>query len=345
MSLGEERRNPVHLFGSFLLVVSLAILANRLTVWVNRPFAKQVVEYPLAAALVGIAAILALNRFGAACPLAAAFRTEFFLKTGLVLLGASLDIRQILSVGFKGMVQAIVVVTSVFLLAWYVGGKFRLEGKLRAVLASAVSICGVSAAIAAAGAVVAQGTELAYVTTLVILTALPLMVLQPHLARLMGMSPEEAGAWIGGNIDTTAAVVGAGTMHSEAALKVAAVVKMSQNALIGVAAFLLACYWVVIVEKRPGERPSAKEIWRRFPKFILGFIFASCLATCGFFSAEELKTVSNLRSWFLTMAFVSIGFGLSFRDLKAMGAKPLVVYLLATAANTILAYALAKALF
>ena len=146
-------------------------------------------------------------------------------------------------------------------------------------MAASVSICGVSAAIAASGAVLAKKEQLAYVTTLVILFALPLMIFMPWAAKAMGLSTDVAGAWIGGNIDTTAAVVGAGAVHSEAAMKVASIVKMSQNALIGVAAFLLALYWVMVVERKPEKKPSPMEIWNRFPKFVLGFIAASILAS------------------------------------------------------------------
>lgn len=118
-------------------------------------------------------------------------------------------------------------------------------------LAASVAICGVSAAITAAGAVLAKKEQLAYVTGLVILFALPLMFLQPLAAVWLNLSPDVAGAWIGGNIDTTAAR--AGTIYSQQALKVASITKISQNALIGVVAFLLALYWVAVVERKPGR--------------------------------------------------------------------------------------------
>jgi uncharacterized membrane protein YadS len=126
--------------------------------------------------------------------------------------------------------------------------------------------------------------------------ALPLMVLGPWAARLIGMSPAWAGAWFGGNIDTTAAVVGAGTIYGEEAVKVATIVKLSQNALIGVAAFLLALYWVINVERNDsGGRPSPRLIWDRFPKFVLGFILLSILTSLGWFSSEQLGDLKNLR--------------------------------------------------
>jgi uncharacterized membrane protein YadS len=194
--------------------------------------------------------------------------------------------------------------------------------------------------------VVAKRQQLAYVTALVILVALPLMVLGPWIAGSIGMSPAWAGAWFGGNIDTTAAVVGAGTLYGEEAVKVATIVKLSQNALIGVAAFLLALYWAVKVEqKETGQKPSAKLIWDRFPKFVLGFILLSILASLAFFDKEQVADLKNLRQWALTLAFVGIGWGLAFGDFKEIGAKPVWVFLGATVFNTVLAFIVSWFLF
>ena len=124
----------------------------------------------------------------------------------------------------------------------------------RALLAASVSICGVSAAIAAAGAVAAKKEQLAFVTSLVVLFALPSIFIQPWMAQQLGLSQSVAGAWMGGNIDTTAAVAAAGSIVGDDALKIATIVKTTQNALMGVVAFLLAAYFVYRVEKTPGNR-------------------------------------------------------------------------------------------
>ncbi|MER3424668.1 MAG: putative sulfate exporter family transporter, partial [Nitrospiraceae bacterium] len=148
------------------------------------------------------------------------------------------------------------------------------------------------------------------------------------------------------NIDTTAAVVGAGAIHSEAAMKVASVVKLSQNALIGFAAFFLALYWVVVIERQPDQRPNPKEIWTRFPKFVLGFLVASVIATTGLLSPDQVKqAIVPLRNWFLTAAFVCIGLELALGELGRAGWKPVMVYFVATIANTMLALAAAILLF
>jgi uncharacterized integral membrane protein (TIGR00698 family) len=335
---------------SLLLVVLLTVATWWLTKTVPT-WSKQlrVIEFPVYAVALGLLAGGTLSLLGVKERLAGYFRTEFFLKTGLVLLGATINLAEIAAFGAKGLIQAVIMISSVFFFTWFVARWLGVEEKLRALLAASVAICGVSAAITAAGAVLAKKEQLAYVTGLVILFALPLMFLQPLAAIRLNLSPEVAGAWIGGNIDTTAAVVGAGTIHSPQALKVASITKISQNALIGVVAFLLALYWVVVVERKPGQRPSAWEIWERFPKFVLGFILASVVVTLalsnGWIAGGVKRDLGHLREWFFIAAFLSIGFGLSFRGLREAGWRPIGVYALATAFNTAVALGVAWAIF
>jgi uncharacterized integral membrane protein (TIGR00698 family) len=318
---------------SAVVLIVLAIVANRLT-----GIGPKALEYPIWAVAVGLLANGILSATGVKEQINSAWRTEFFLKVGLVLLGASVNITAVMSVGVRGVIQAVIMVISVFFFTWWLAGLFKLDDKLRAVMSSAVSICGVSAAIAAAGAVVAKREQIAYVTTLVILTALPLMVLMPWFAQTIGMSPAWAGAWFGGNIDTTAAVVGAGTLYGEEAAQVASIVKLAQNALMGVAAFLLASYWALVKERNPQEKPSVKLIWDRFPKFVLGFIFVSILASLSLFSKEQIAALNNLRNWAFTFAFIGIGLDLSFGELRKAGSRPVIVYVIATVFNTVLAF-------
>ncbi len=332
---------------SFGLVILLALLANRMT-GLSRGWTggRELLEYPIWAVSLGLAGNLAISLAGVRRKLSAAFRTEFFLKTGLVLMGATINLSDILRIGARGLVQAVVVVTAVFFFTWYLSGWFGLDAKLRALMSASVSICGVSAAIAAAGAVLAKKEHLAYVAALVIIFALPLMLIQPYLAQAMGLSADVAGAWIGGNIDTTAAVVGAGAIHSEAAMKVASVVKISQNALIGFAAFFLALYWVMVVERKPEQKPHPRDIWVRFPKFVLGFLVASLVATAGFLEPDQVKqAIVPLRNWFLACAFVCIGLELAFGEFTKVGWQPIAVYFLATMVNTLLALGAAYVLF
>jgi uncharacterized integral membrane protein (TIGR00698 family) len=335
---------------SFLLMLALTVTAWKLSKAVPgwQPRLKAV-EFPVYAVLLGLCAGGGLAAFGLRDRLGGYFRTEFFLKTGLLLLGATVDLKEIAAFGAKGMIQAVVLITAVFFFTWYLASWVGLEHKLRALLAASVAICGVSAAITAAGAVLAKKEHLAYVSGLVIFFAFPLMFLQPLAATWLGLSPSVAGAWIGGNIDTTAAVVGAGALHSGQALKVASIAKMSQNALIGVVAFLLALYWVAVVERAPGRRPCVWTIWERFPKFVLGFLIASAITTltlgAGWVAPAAMRDLKNLREWFFMAAFLSIGFSLAFGALREAGWRPLAVYGLATVFNTAVALGVALLVF
>ncbi len=333
-----------------LLVALLAILVAELDAGIaawfkGRGVEKNPLEYPLTAAVMGLLANVVLRRTKTYAHVKPGIRTELFLKIGLVLLGARISLGEVMSKGLGGLLQAVIMVTSVFFFTWWLAGKLKIAVTLKAVMATAVSICGVSAAIAAAGAVLAKKEEVTYVTALVIITALPMMVLMPWIAQAIGLPPTVAGAWFGGNIDTTAAVVGAGTMFGSEAQAVAAVVKMAQNVFIGVAAFLLALYFVTTVERKPNEKPGVAVIWQRFPKFVLGFVLLSVLASLGVFSANALKALDGLSKWAFTFAFIAIGIDLSVRDLRGVGWKPFAVYMAATVFNTLVALGVAWVIF
>ncbi|MFC7758453.1 YeiH family protein [Catellatospora bangladeshensis] len=215
------------------------------------------VEYPIYAIALGLIGNVIVYYTGLRERIADAVRTEFFIKTGLVLLGASINLSLIVKAAGPAILQALLLISSVFLIAWWLGGLLGLDEKLRALLSAAVSICGVSAAIAAAGAVRARREQLAYAASLVIIFALPSIFLLPWLADLLGLSPAVAGAWIGGNIDTTAAVTAAGALAGEQTLQIATIVKATQNALIGIVAVALTAYFAFKVEKtEDAERPA-----------------------------------------------------------------------------------------
>lgn len=347
----QEQKNLVGTIGGLLILVALAFLARYLKGAVygaDLPFGipGKVLEYPLWAAIVGLVAnwiLKAVNLFDTFEP---GFRTELFLKIGLVFLGTKVSFKVIVTAAGGAIVQALIMVTSVYFFSWWLSTKFGIPDTLKAVMATAVSICGVSAAIAAAGSVLAKREEITYVTALVIVTALPLMVIAPLLAEAMNMPQAVAGAWFGGNVDTTAAVVGAGTIYGEEAQEIASIVKQTQNVLIGVVAFLLALYFTTVVEGK-GERPSAMVIWNRFPKFVLGFLVASLLYTFGVIEkgTDAYSAIASMRDWAFAMAFCAMGLELSFTEFKKMGWRPLVVYLIVTLFNTVLALGVSWLIF
>jgi uncharacterized integral membrane protein (TIGR00698 family) len=328
-------------------------LETNVPTWLSGQSWIKSIEFPVYAIGVGLAAGAILGALGILDRLSGAFRTEFLIKTGLVLLGASINLAVIARAAVPSIVQALILISTVFLVAWWLGGRLGLDPKLRAILSAGVSICGVSAAIAAAGAVTARREQLAYVASLVIAFALPSIFIQPWLVNVLGLSPEVAGAWIGGNIDTTAAVTAAGSIVGDDALQIAAIVKQTQNAMIGFVAVLLTAYFVLRVERVEGATIGVGAIWERFPKFILGFIAASALATWFINTAADPKAASDivavagttLRTWFFILAFVCIGLEFRPTSLREAGARPVAVFAVATLVNLSLAFVLASILF
>lgn len=203
-------------------------------------------------------------------------QTELYIKIGLVLLGCGILFGDILKAGSLGMIQSLIVVLAVWQVCFWLGKKFGLDDEYRTMLSSAVAICGVSAAIATAGVIKGDNKKLSYVISLVLITAIPMLLFMPWIAKAMNLPAAVAGAWMGGTIDTTGAVVAAGNMLGEEGLKYATVVKFSQNVLLGVAAFVISVYWTY-TKKENTEKPTAAMIWDRFPKFVLGFILSSLI--------------------------------------------------------------------
>lgn len=313
-------------------------------------------EYALWALLVGL---LISNTIGTPAWLASAACTEFYIKTGLVLLGAEILVGRLLALGAPGIFVSWVVTPIVLIGTFWFGQRvLRMASPtLNIVISADMSVCGVSAAIATAAACKAKRSELSLAIGLSLAFTVIMMVVMPIAIRALGMSNVLGGAWIGGTIDSTGAVAAAGAMLGEDALAVAATVKMIQNILIGAVAFGVAVYWVTRVEREAGgTRPGLSEVWHRFPKFILGFVAASVVFSWLAASSADGERVvdavlghtgATLRTWFFCLAFVSIGLETNFRELAAYmkGGKPLVLYVVGQTFNLCLTLLMAWLMF
>jgi uncharacterized integral membrane protein (TIGR00698 family) len=278
--------------------------------------------------------------------------TELFVKIGLVLLGTSVIFSDILKAGSLGLIQALLVVTSVWYFAFWVCKKLKVDDEIAMMISSAVSICGVSAAIATAGAIKGDSKKLSYVISMVLITAIPMMIFMPIIAHYFKFSQAVTGAWLGGSIDTTGAVVASGSLVGEVALKISTIVKFSQNVLLGLAAFAISIYWTYTQHPAgsdPDKKPTLKVIWERFPKFVLGFIGASLLFS--FFISPETgahikDSLKNLQGLWFALAFTSIGLETNFADLFSENSKkPLYAFLIAQTFNIFITLAIAFVLF
>lgn len=281
-----------------------------------------------------------------------ALSTELFVKIGLVLLGTSVIFSDILKAGSLGLIQALVVVLSVWYFAFWLCRKLKVDDELTMMISSAVSICGVSAAIATSGAIKGDSKKLSYVISMVLVTAIPMMIFMPIIASHFNFPEEVTGAWLGGSIDTSGAVVASGTLVGETALKISTIVKFSQNVLLGLAAFAISVYWTYTHNQSSEvqeSKPTLRVIWERFPKFVIGFIVASIVFS--FFVApetrDELKeSLKNLQGLWFALAFTSIGLETNFKDLLQHNSrKPLIAFLTAQFFNIFITLIIAFLLF
>ncbi|MFA7492715.1 MAG: putative sulfate exporter family transporter [Proteiniphilum sp.] len=330
---------------SFVLVYALAWLAEYIAAL--SPIKTIGLESVFFAVLIGL---LIRNTVGLPKWLAPAVKSEYFIKAGLVILGSSILFNEIMRAGALGMLQGIIVVLSVWYFSFWISTKaFRIDKEMSMLLSSAVSICGVSAAIATSGAIKGDPKKLSFVISLVLIVAIPMMYLLPYLAKWMGLSEEIAGAWLGGTIDTTAAVVASGKFIGETAEQYSVIIKSAQNVLLGVAAFAISIYWSY-KGTNSDIRPSGSVLWERFPKFVLGFLIASLIFSFAFDAetGKELSRVANkgARGLLFSLAFVCIGLETDFRYIfRKENAKYIWSFLTAQGFNIVLTLLIAWLLF
>ena len=343
-------------FPCLLLLATLAYILSAQSV-----IKHYNLEYALWALLVGL---LISNTIGTPAWLRPAVTGELYIKIGLVLLGAGVLLSRLLALGVPGVFVSWVV-TPVVLISTYLFGQkvLRLKSKsLNMVISADMSVCGVSAAIATAAACRAKKEELSLAVGMSLSFTVVMMIILPMVVQAMGLDPVIGGAWIGGTIDATGAVVAAGEALGDVGSETAVTVKMIQNILIGIVAFFVAIYWTrwVEVEKDQGSTSTNKvgvgEIWRRFPKFVLGFVAASVLCSILFglsgygelwVNATVKGATKTMRGWLFCLAFVCIGLDTNFRQLLPYlrSGKPFVLYLCGQTLNILLTLAMAYLMF
>ncbi|SCD20563.1 hypothetical protein PSM36_1745 [Proteiniphilum saccharofermentans] len=330
---------------SFVVVYALAWLAEYIAGL--SPIKTIGLESVFFAVLIGL---LIRNTVGLPKWLAPAVKSEYYIKAGLVILGSSILFNEIMRAGALGMIQGIIVVFSVWYFSFWISTRaFRIDKEMSMLLSSSVSICGVSAAIATSGAIKGDPKKLSFVISLVLIVAIPMMYLLPYLAKWMGLSEEVAGAWLGGTIDTTAAVVASGKFIGETAEQYSVIIKSAQNVLLGVAAFAISIYWSY-KGTNSEIRPSGSVLWERFPKFVLGFLIASLIFSFAFDAetGKELSRVANrgARGLLFSLAFVCIGLETDFRYIfRKENARYIWSFLTAQGFNIILTLLVAWLLF
>ena len=311
----------------FVLAVIVRLISAEFTL-------NRYLEWAFWALLVGL---LISNTVGTPEWLKPAIRTEFYIKTGLVIMGFSVLFSNIAKFGLYGLGIAWIVTPIVIIFMWWLGTKvFKIDNKpLVITLAAATSVCGTSAAIATGAAAKAKKDDLSLAISISIIFTILMMVFEPMIIRWAGMNQLMGGSLIGGTVDSTGAVVLAGNALGPEAEQAAVLVKSIQNILIGFIAFFVALFFALKVDKTGDSKVGAGEIWTRFPKFIIGFFVASLVASFIFLplvGGSEVKAINGVldqyKNWAFVLAFTSIGLDTNFKSLikQMQGGKILWLY-------------------
>ncbi|MDE2003686.1 MAG: putative sulfate exporter family transporter, partial [Betaproteobacteria bacterium] len=345
---------------AFIVLYLLSIVMFAIAGWANA--AKFNLEAPLVALVLGL---LLANVFRLPKWMDSAFRVEYFIKLGIVLLGATFPITLVLTAGPVAIAQATAISLVTCLVIYFVATRtFGLDRRLAAVIGVGGAVCGVSASMAIAASVNAKKEHLYTSVTLVVGWALVMILVLPFASSAMGLHPGVAGAWIGTSEFADAAGFAAASTYGhmagneDAAIKAFVLMKViGRDLWIGIWSIVWAAIATIVWEKKEtGRRPDAREIWWRFPKFVIGFFAASMLMTAftGSFSPADFNSavrpnlllpLVSLRTWAFIFCFLSIGLTTRFRDLQAVGWKTFWAFTIGVAVNVTLGYILSVHVF
>ena len=292
-----------------------------------------------------------------------AIQSEFYIKIGVVCLGATILFSDVMKSGSIGLVQAILVVSIVWFFAYFISRRLKVDQRSAMILSSGVSICGVSACITAARVAGADDKKLSYIVSLVLIVVVPMIYLMPWLAKELfplifdhpQIIQEVSGAWIGGTVDTTSGVAASSAIAGEIANQHAIIIKAAQNVLIGLVAFFIALYLSTRGQKESNS-PSLKIVWEKFPKFIIGFVVASLV-----FSILQANDMFHLNakgkllepsiakmfsSVFFSLAFVCVGLETRIKEIVSRENRNILwAFISAQSFNIIITFIIACVLF
>ncbi|GJJ76746.1 hypothetical protein EMPS_09105 [Entomortierella parvispora] len=265
-------------------------------------------------------------------------QTELYIAISLVLLCINFDVLKPLAP--RALFVSWLDTPSLFVVVAMIGTSWlKIDLQTSMIMSGATFICGSSAAIALSASLGA-GSKADLPIAIISVFTIPSIIALPYIAKAIGISAKVAGAWFGGCVDSTGAVIAAATIYGDpgnVAVQTSAVVKMVQNVLIGPISVGVAVVWTQREERRRRAVISTLEdenlrsksdfkpvpyttlLWSRFPKFVLGFIVTAILFNT-VVPSEDRENVNNFAfmvgEWFSTMSFVSIGLGLQFHELR-----------------------------
>lgn len=364
------KQRLAHFLPAFLVLFVASLLIFEIAAWTQA--SRYNLEAPLVALLLGL---VVSNSVRLPTWFVAGLRVEFYIKVGIVLLGATLPFTLLVWAGPVAVGQATVVSLVTFFVIFLTGRALGLDRRFAAVLGVGGAVCGVSAAIAIAGAVRARREQASVAITLVVLWAIVMIFVLPFASHVLGLSTGVAGAWIGTSEFADAAGIAAAQAYGDIASHAGGAIAGAPDAAvqnftlmkvvgrdiwIGIWAFALAWVatsrWDALEDGLKSKKVDAREIWARFPKFVIGFVLASALITwiaSGYSLPDYRKVVTPdlvapitaLRTWVFTFCFLSIGLTTRFGSLSRTGWKPFVAFTAGVAVNIVIGYVMSAHVF
>ena len=343
-TLEQVPARPIALPWKFLrLLPGVALLfaigyAGKVTEGVLRDYGKAhhlalpQIEYVLWAIVFGL---VVSNVVGVAQVFKPGIATyDFWLKAGIVLLGARFLLGDVVQLGRVSLALVAIELAVAIAIMTVLGRWFRLKPKLVSLLAIGSSICGVSAIIAAKGAIEAEYDDATFAIAAILALGAFGLFAYPAIGHLLHLSDRAFGLWAGLAVDNTAEAAAAGAIYSDAAGKVAVLTKSTRNAMIGFVVLAYAVYWA---SRGQAQTVTSKAafVWQKFPKFVLGFLLVSLLATLHFFQPAQVGSLANLSRWAFLLTFAGVGLKTDFREIRRQGLRPFVVGALAELTITV----------
>jgi uncharacterized integral membrane protein (TIGR00698 family) len=251
---------------------------------------------------------------------------EVLWKVGIVLLGSQMGLHSFSEVGFKGVALAAVEVVASIAFTLWLTKIFKISGALRSLLAVGMSICGVSAIIALSSALRNDEEDTSYAVSVILCFGLFGLTVLPFLGHLMHLNDLHFGLWAGLAVNNTAEAVATGFTYSEAAGHYATIAKLCRTLFLD-AALLYFVHGMVREKIAESATSTMRGLVKHFPKFALGLIVFSALATVHFWSPSALVDLNHLYRWAFLLGFAGVGLRTSLSRLRTRGLKPLVLAL------------------
>jgi uncharacterized integral membrane protein (TIGR00698 family) len=249
---------------------------------------------------------------------------ELWLKLGIVLVGAKFLLGDVMHIGGMSLVLVFIELILSLSVMTLLGRLFKLPPKLTSLLAIGSSICGVTAIMAAQGAIEPDEEDTSTAIAAILTLGAIALFTFPAIGHALHMGQESYGIWTGLAVDNTAEATVTGALYGDRAGQFAILAKTARSSFIGFVVLGYAVYWA-----SKGQASVVKNkplfLWQKFPKFILGFVAISVLATAGFFTKAQLNSLGNLSKWAFLPAFAGVGLRTQLRDLVNQGWRPILV--------------------